>query len=35
MKESFKYLIGKPEPLFLLGHLLFPLLGLICAGLGF
>jgi predicted Na+-dependent transporter len=35
VKESFKYLLGKPEPLFLLGHLLFPLLGLICAGLGF
>lgn len=34
MKEAFKELTTKPEPLFALGFMLFPLLGLICAALG-
>lgn len=28
-----KDLINKPEPLFLLGYMLFPILALVCAGL--
>lgn len=35
MKEAFRELTSKPEPLFALGFMLFPLLGLICAALGF
>ncbi|WP_417234371.1 NF038396 family protein [Arthrobacter sp.] len=34
MKEAFRELTSKPEPLFALGFMLFPLLGLICAALG-
>ncbi|HXD28836.1 MAG TPA: NF038396 family protein [Arthrobacter sp.] len=35
MKEAFRALTSQPEPLFALGFMLFPLLGLICAALGF
>lgn len=34
MKESFKYLISKSEPLFVLGHMLLPFFALVCAGMG-
>ncbi|MGP5163472.1 NF038396 family protein [Arthrobacter rhombi] len=34
MKEAFKELTTKPEPLFAIGFMLFPLLALICAALG-
>lgn len=34
MKEALRELTSKPEPLFALGFMLFPLLGLICAALG-
>lgn len=34
MKESFKYLISKPEPLFLLGYMVLPFFALVCAGMG-
>lgn len=34
MKEAFRQLTSTPEPLFALGFMLFPLLGLICAALG-
>lgn len=34
MKEAFRALTSTPEPLFALGFMLFPLLGLICAALG-
>ncbi|GAA1356901.1 hypothetical protein GCM10009596_06780 [Arthrobacter rhombi] len=34
MKEAFRELTSKPEPLFALGFMLFPLLALICAALG-
>ncbi|MGJ9404345.1 NF038396 family protein [Arthrobacter sp. KK5.5] len=34
MKEALRELTGKPEPLFALGFMLFPMLALICAALG-
>lgn len=34
MKEAFKELTSKPEPLFAIGFMLFPLLALVCAALG-
>lgn len=34
MKEAFRELTGKPEPLFAIGFMLCPLLALICAALG-
>ncbi|GAA3673872.1 hypothetical protein GCM10023081_10250 [Arthrobacter ginkgonis] len=34
MKEAFKALANRPEPLFVIGYMLCPLLALICAGLG-
>jgi hypothetical protein len=34
VKEAFKALANKPEPLFALGFMLLPLLALICAALG-
>jgi hypothetical protein len=34
MRAALRELLGKPEPLFALGYMLFPLLGLICAALG-
>ncbi|APF41462.1 NF038396 family protein [Neomicrococcus aestuarii] len=34
MKEAFRELSRRPDILFVLGYMLFPLLALICAGLG-
>ncbi|WP_309081158.1 NF038396 family protein [Zhihengliuella sp.] len=34
LKAAFKALVSKPEPLFLLGYMLFPLLAVIFAALG-
>lgn len=34
MKEAFRELKRRPEILFMLGYMLFPLLALICAALG-
>ena len=34
MKEAFKALANRPEPLFVIGYMLCPLLALICDGLG-
>ncbi|GER21550.1 hypothetical protein NCCP1664_00470 [Zafaria cholistanensis] len=34
MKEAFKALANRPEPLFVIGYMLCPLLALICAALG-
>ena len=34
MKEAFRALANRPEPLFVIGYMLCPLLALICAALG-
>lgn len=34
MKEAFKFMLSKPEPLFVLGHMLLPFFALVCAGMG-
>ena len=34
MKEAFKEMFSKPEPLFVLGHMLLPFFALVCAGMG-